>query len=75
MKRVVLYGLPENEAFFEEIVGGYIGTSLEEGRMGIEEAGVRVLFSRWDGLALERVVGRERVKGMIGGKGDTFEFV
>lgn len=72
---MVMYGIPENATFFEEIVGGFIGTSLEENRTSVEEASVRALFSKWDGLALERVVGTSRLKGMIGGKGDTFEFV
>ncbi|KAK5724685.1 rRNA-binding ribosome biosynthesis protein utp25 [Elasticomyces elasticus] len=34
VKRVVFYGVPENERFYEEMVGGYLGTSLEEGRGG-----------------------------------------
>ncbi|KAK5729467.1 rRNA-binding ribosome biosynthesis protein utp25 [Elasticomyces elasticus] len=74
-KRVVFYGVPENERFCEEIVGGYLGTSLEEGRCAPEEAGVRVCFSKWESAAMERVVGAGRVKGMLGGVGDTFDFV
>ena len=70
-----MYGVPENAAFYEEVGGGFLSTSLEEGRVEVEEAGVKVCFSRWEGLALERVVGAERVKGMLGGKGDTFVFV
>ncbi|KAK1062696.1 rRNA-binding ribosome biosynthesis protein utp25 [Friedmanniomyces endolithicus] len=75
VKRVAFYGVPDNAAFYEELVGGCLGTSLREGRLAPEEAGVRVLFSRWEALGLERVVGSQRVKGMLGGKGDTFDFV
>ncbi|KAK0256063.1 rRNA-binding ribosome biosynthesis protein utp25 [Friedmanniomyces endolithicus] len=75
VKRVAFYGVPDNAAFYGELVGGCLGTSLREGRLAPEEAGVRVLFSRWETLGLERVVGSRRVKGMLGGKGDTFDFV
>ncbi|KAF2770069.1 DUF1253-domain-containing protein [Teratosphaeria nubilosa] len=75
VKRVVMYGVPEHSAFYEEIVGGFLGTSVGEGRVGTAECAVRALFSRWDGLRLERVVGNARVKGMLVGVGDTFEFV
>ncbi|KAK5127551.1 hypothetical protein LTR85_006891 [Meristemomyces frigidus] len=74
-KRVVLYGVPDNGIFYEELVGGMVGTSVGEGRVSPEEASVRALFSKWDGLRMERVVGSGRVKGMLGGVGDTFDFV
>jgi U3 small nucleolar RNA-associated protein 25 len=56
------------------VVGGFLGRSLLEG-VGVAEVSARVAFSRWEALALERVVGTERVKGMLGGVGDVFEFV
>lgn len=75
VKRVVCYALPDNEVFYREVVGGFLGTSLGEGRVAPEEAGARALFSRFDGLRLERCVGSERVRGLLGGGGDTFDFV
>jgi U3 small nucleolar RNA-associated protein 25 len=71
----VLYGLPDNPIFYEEIAGGFLGTSLQEQRLQPEEGGVRCMFSRFDAMALERVVGTSRLKGMLKGVGDTFEFV
>ena len=71
VKRVVCYGVPDDGRFYEEVVGGFFGGGDLSGEAG--EA--RVLFSRWDGLALERVVGRGRLGAMLGGRGDRFEFV
>ncbi|KAF2159794.1 hypothetical protein M409DRAFT_70831 [Zasmidium cellare ATCC 36951] len=75
VKRVVLYGVPDNPVFYRELVEGFLGTSVNEGKVDPVEAGVRAVFSRWDGLRMERVVGSARVKGMLGGVGDTFDFV
>lgn len=75
VRRVVMYGLPDNLMFYEEVVGGFLGKSLQEQKLQPEEAGVRCMFSRFDAMALERIVGTSRLKGMLGGIGDTFEFV
>ena len=75
VKRVVCYALPDNEIFYREVVGGFLGTSVSEGRVAPEEAGARALLSKFDGLRLERVVGSDRVRGMLGGQGDTFDFL
>jgi U3 small nucleolar RNA-associated protein 25 len=75
VKRIVMYGLPDNEIFYREFVEGFVGTSVSEARVAEKQVSVRSLFSRWDGLKLERVVGTERVKGMLAGAGDTFDFV
>ncbi|KAK6435438.1 rRNA-binding ribosome biosynthesis protein utp25 [Oleoguttula sp. CCFEE 5521] len=68
VKRIVFYGVPDSDVFYRELVEG-----LEEGEG--EKKGVRVLFGKWDGLALERVVGSKRIGGLIGGRGDVFEFL
>jgi U3 small nucleolar RNA-associated protein 25 len=73
VKKVILYGVPENPVFFKEVVGGFLGASVREG-MKAEEARVRVLFSKWEKMRLERIVGTERVMKLIGDKGDVFDF-
>ncbi|KAI9840949.1 MAG: rRNA-binding ribosome biosynthesis protein utp25 [Thelocarpon superellum] len=76
VSRVVMYGLPDNPIFYREITGGYLERSVGEGRITAADTGVRCLFSRWDGLKLERIVGEQRAGAMIkGDKGDTFEFL
>lgn len=70
-----MYGLPDNPVFYEEIAGSYLETSLRDAKVQENEAATRIMMSKWDVLALERVVGSSRVKAMLGGTGDTFEFV
>ena len=75
VKKVIMYGLPDNPIFYKEIVGGYLSRSVQEGKLDPGEGSVRVLFSKWDVLKLERIVGTERVGKMIRDKGDTFDFL
>ncbi|TQS37740.1 hypothetical protein Golomagni_01774 [Golovinomyces magnicellulatus] len=75
VRKVVMYGLPENPIFYKEIVGGFLGRSVQEGQLMPGEGSVRVIYSKWDALKLERIVGLERVRSMIKERGDTFEFL
>jgi U3 small nucleolar RNA-associated protein 25 len=74
VKSVVMYQLPDNPLFYREAVAGWIGASVTAGRISPEESRVRVLFSKFDAMRLERIVGTERVGTMLS-KGDTFDFV
>jgi len=76
VKRVILYGLPENPIFYKEVVGGYLGASIAAAKLDAREATARALFSRLDILKLERIVGSGRYLSMLKEKrGDTFDFV
>ncbi|KAG8528117.1 uncharacterized protein KY384_007033 [Bacidia gigantensis] len=75
VRRVVMYGLPENPLFYKEMVEGYLSASVITGNLDLKEANVRILFSKLDMLKLERVVGSKRHLSMLQGKeGDTFDF-
>lgn len=75
VKRIALYGLPENPLFYLEIVGGFLGASISQATVDSRRAIVRCLFSRLDLLKLERIVGTKRCLALLREKGDTFDFI
>ncbi|MCJ1403468.1 rRNA-binding ribosome biosynthesis protein utp25 [Xylographa trunciseda] len=76
VQKVIMYALPDNPLFYQEIVEGYLTRSLSEGSIDALDASVRSVFSKWDILKLERIVGTKRCATMIEERnGDTFDFV
>lgn len=72
---MVFYALPDNPVFYKEVAGGFLLSTVAGGRVDAGDCRVRVLFSKWDAMKVERVVGTKRVKVMCTDVGDTFEFV
>jgi U3 small nucleolar RNA-associated protein 25 len=75
VRRVIMYGLPDNPKFYKEIVGGYLSRSVQEGKLEPGNGSVKVIFSKWDGPKLEKIAGTERAPKMIMEQGDTFDFL
>ena len=74
VKRVIMYGLPDNPIFYREVVG-YMAKSEASGMIDSGEGNVRAIFSKYDVLKLERIVGSSRVRRMVNDRGDVFDFV
>lgn len=74
-QRVIMYGLPDNPTFYKEIVGANLAKAEQDLKIEPGQGTVRVMFSKYDVLRLERVVGTQRVGKMIRERGDTFDFV
>ena len=74
VQRIVMYGLPDNPVFYKEMAGGYLSRSEQDLRLEPGQGSVRVMFSRYDLLKLERIVGSQRLGKMIRERSDTFVF-
>ncbi|KAK1754544.1 hypothetical protein QBC47DRAFT_219939 [Echria macrotheca] len=75
VRKVIMYGLPDNPIFYKEICGGYLQKSEQSLLMEPGQGTVKVMFSRYDMMKLEKIVGSQRVSKMISEQGDTFDFV
>ncbi|TGJ88693.1 hypothetical protein E0Z10_g78 [Xylaria hypoxylon] len=75
VRRVIMYGLPDNPIFYREIVGGFLSKSEQDMCLEPGRGSARVVFSKYDVLKLERVVGSKRVGKMIRERGDMFDFI
>jgi len=67
-QRLTFYAPPETASFYPELVNGL------EAPAGGALAEVATLFTRWDGPALERLVGSQRARRMVGGEDTQFLF-
>lgn len=75
VQRVIFYGLPDNPIFYREIAGEYLAKSEQDFTIESGRGVVRVLFSKYDAMKLERVAGSKRVGKMLQDRGDTFDFI
>lgn len=73
VKNILMYGVPNNPIFYTEVVSS-IGRSVYDEIADLNISSVRVLYSKWDALALERVVGSERAPVLTHGQNEFYEF-
>ncbi|KAG4306486.1 hypothetical protein PORY_000474 [Pneumocystis oryctolagi] len=67
---IIFYSLPENCLFYPELIKFTLNIQEENCNKH-----VKVLFSKWDALKLERIVGSKRISLMCYGANDIFEFL
>lgn len=72
VKSVIFYQPPSNPEFYNEVVR-YVGKSALLGT-DLNISTVRCMYSKLDGLALERVVGTKRAAVLTHGQNEVFEF-
>lgn len=70
-RHVVFYQVPENARFYDEIVNG---VDVEGAERRGEGSSVSVFWNVYDGIALERVVGKDRIKKLFEMKKSAFVF-
>lgn len=71
----LFFGLPEHSAFYPELIDGSFVRRLPSGAVAagdedeepteVEDVQVKVLFSKWDWMRLERVVGTASARRML----------
>lgn len=72
-KTVLFFGLPENPLFYEEVVR-FLARTVVEDDIDLSMVRVRAVYSQWDAMKLERIVGSERVGIMYKGSSESYEF-
>ncbi|PHH80816.1 hypothetical protein CDD80_6906 [Ophiocordyceps camponoti-rufipedis] len=72
--RVIFYGLPDNPVFYREVAGEFLSRSEQGMTIEVGQGTVRAMYSRYDAMKLERIVGSARVAKMLQERGDTFDF-
>lgn len=82
IRKLIFYGVPENPIFWTEMVDALGSTAQTDADWAQAQSAkqgrglVRALFSKWDFMKLERVVGTDRVGRLVSEReGDVFDFV
>lgn len=73
VKSVIFYKPPGNPEFYSEVVRN-IGKNVFLGNCDINISTVRCIYSKMDGLSLERVVGSKRAAVLAHGQNEVYEF-
>lgn len=73
VKNVLMYGVPSNPIFYKELVR-FIGVSIFKEVADLNLSFVKTLYSKWDAMSLERIVGKERASVLCNAVNSTYEF-
>ncbi|CAI5756049.1 unnamed protein product [Candida verbasci] len=73
VKSLIMYQLPQNPIFYKELIR-FIGKSIFKEECDLNLAITKILFSKWDAVTLERIVGNERAPILCNSVNDLYEF-
>lgn len=73
VKTVLIYEPPSNPLFYKELLR-FVAKSVFKEEADIDLSFVKTLYSKWDAVALERIVGNERAPILCNSVNETYEF-
>lgn len=73
VKTLIMYGIPSNPIFYKELVQ-FIGKSVYKQECDLDLALVKIIYSKWDAVSLERIVGNERAPVLCNSVNELYEF-
>lgn len=73
-RHIIFYSLPEYAHFYAELVNLLNVAESEEGDLGHNAPSCLVLYTPYERMALERIVGKKRCDHMMSSKKTTFMF-
>jgi U3 small nucleolar RNA-associated protein 25 len=62
VRNIIFYAPPDHPQFYSE----YLSFPFLDEGVDSSDVTVRLLFSKWDAMSLERIVGTEKVKALVG---------
>lgn len=73
VKNVLVYEVPTNPVFYKELVK-FIGKSIFKSEADLDLSFIKIIFSKWDGVSLERIIGNERAPVLCNSVNELYEF-
>ncbi|RCK59270.1 U3 small nucleolar RNA-associated protein 25 [Candida viswanathii] len=73
VKTLIMYALPSNPLFYKELIR-FIGKSVFKEECELDLALIKILFSKWDAVNLEKIVGNERAPILCNSMNELYEF-
>lgn len=73
VKNVLIYEPPSNPLFYKELLR-FVGKSVFKSEADIDLSFVKTIYSKWDAVTLERIVGNERAPVLCNSVNEMYEF-
>ena len=73
VKNLIMYAPPSNPLFYKELIR-FIGKSVFKEECDLDLTWAKLIYSKWDANALERIVGNERAPVLCSSQNEQYEF-